>query len=70
MLQARESIMRINETAYAFGSFSKEDGATYFNELKATAAGPDKPIVQVAPRPTSMAEFAKQMGMKMTVEQD
>lgn len=68
VLQARESIMRINETAYAFGSFSKEDGSTYMHELRVTAAGVDKPIEQVAPRPTSMAEMAKALGPGIRME--
>jgi len=70
ILQARESIMRINEFAYAFGAFSKEDGNTYFNDLKIQAAGPDKPISAVAPRASSMEEFARAMGHKQQVSMD
>lgn len=68
VLQARESIMRINEMAYAFGSFSKEDGSSYYQALRAEAAGPDKPIQQVAPRPTSAAGLAQLLGSKMRME--
>jgi hypothetical protein len=57
IIQARESIMRINEQAYAFGSFSKEDGSTYLRELQIAATGPDKPLAQVAPRPKSPEEM-------------
>jgi hypothetical protein len=67
VLQARESVMRINEVAYAFGSFSKEDGETFMHELKVQATAPDQPLV-TAQRPQSAEELMRLAGPSTQVE--
>jgi hypothetical protein len=59
--------MRINEAAYASGSFSKEDGQTYMHELRVQATGPDKPLV-TAERPKSARELMTLAGGSTTID--
>lgn len=58
-LEARESVGRINELAYAFGSMKQEEGRNYINYLQRRAMGNQAPV---AKRPTSMAEIARLSG--------
>jgi hypothetical protein len=63
VLQARESIMRINEFAYVlsttgFGGLEENDARTFIRELRVQSEGKKK--VKVAERPKSVEEM---MGM-------
>lgn len=62
-LEARESIGRINEVAYPFGSMSKSDGRNFIQLLTRRAVGDDGPRPM---RPTSMGDLARLAGGSKT----
>jgi hypothetical protein len=69
VLQARESIQRINEMIYAQGNMDKEDGRQYFSELQRVSVGKrTKHLVQ--PRPKSMSELQRLAGDSTQVVAD
>lgn len=69
VLQARTSLIRINELGYAFGGMDKDDARTYIRELQVEAGGKGRDT-QVQQRPGSPAEMATLVGSKVQLVTD
>jgi hypothetical protein len=68
VLQARESIQRINEGVYASGNMKEEAGRDFIRDLERLAARAQEGTIPEARRPGSLVEMTRLLGAKQKVQ--